>query len=384
MLTGGFPCQDISNAGKRAGIKGSRSSLWKHYARAISEIRPRIVFIENVAALTQRGLDTVLCDLAKIGYDAEWHCIPASAVGAPHKRDRIIILGYSEHVGWDAAKEQASIIEGSNDSEEGAESTCELTRPSVEHATLADTECKCKQGQQPKQPHEEEWQGPIKRPDRSCGNGLGWWSVEPDVGGTLDGFSSWLDENRELQMMENYINSHKLLMAYANAEEIRPRKVVQILQDTLGTEAGEWSIRGQGCIPPTAVLFTYLCQFKEGGVDKTRLQLAGEETPQEPLRELSNRKKSSRAPHQSKHSRQSEREHTDSLQALSRLLALNAEKAWIAYRGENAVNNWESGINRVAYWVPLRVERIKRLGNAVVPQWAQAIGEAINERERGT
>ena len=94
VLSGGFPCQDISNAGPRTGIKGSRSSLWKNYLKAIIALRPKYAIIENVSALTQRGLDTVLCDLAAIGYDAEWHCIPAAAIGAPHKRDRIFILAY--------------------------------------------------------------------------------------------------------------------------------------------------------------------------------------------------------------------------------------------------------------------------------------------------
>lgn len=92
VLTGGFPCQDISNAGKRAGIEGSRSGLWTHCVKAVRDLRPRIALFENVAALTQRGLDSVLCDLAAIGYDAEFHCIPASAVGAPHRRDRIVII----------------------------------------------------------------------------------------------------------------------------------------------------------------------------------------------------------------------------------------------------------------------------------------------------
>jgi DNA (cytosine-5)-methyltransferase 1 len=94
VLTGGFPCQDISNAGRRVGIEGSRSSLWKYYAEAIRCLRPRLAFIENVSALTRRGLDVVLGDLASIGYDAEWHCFPASAVGAPHQRDRIAIIAY--------------------------------------------------------------------------------------------------------------------------------------------------------------------------------------------------------------------------------------------------------------------------------------------------
>jgi len=92
ILTGGFPCQDISNAGKRAGIEGSRSSLWKHYLRAISVLRPRYALIENVSALLGRGLDVVLCDLAQVGYDAEYHCVSASSVGAPHRRDRIFIV----------------------------------------------------------------------------------------------------------------------------------------------------------------------------------------------------------------------------------------------------------------------------------------------------
>ena len=92
-ICGGFPCQDISLAGGGAGMgEGTRSGLWSEYARLIGELRPRYVIVENVSALLGRGLDRVLGDLAQIGYDAEWHCIPASAVGAPHRRDRIWIV----------------------------------------------------------------------------------------------------------------------------------------------------------------------------------------------------------------------------------------------------------------------------------------------------
>jgi DNA (cytosine-5)-methyltransferase 1 len=94
VICGGFPCQDISIAGKGEGITGSRSGLWKEFARIIGEIRPRYVIVENVAALLGRGLGDVLGDLAALGYDAEWHCIPASAVGAPHRRDRVWIVGH--------------------------------------------------------------------------------------------------------------------------------------------------------------------------------------------------------------------------------------------------------------------------------------------------
>jgi DNA (cytosine-5)-methyltransferase 1 len=94
VICGGFPCQDISFAGKGAGIEGERSGLWRQYARLVGEIRPRYVIVENVAALLGRGLSRVLGDLAALGYDAEWQSIPAAAVGAPHIRDRIWILAY--------------------------------------------------------------------------------------------------------------------------------------------------------------------------------------------------------------------------------------------------------------------------------------------------
>jgi len=94
-ICGGFPCQDISTAGKGAGLDGERSGLWREYARLVGELRPRYVVVENVAALLGRGLDRVLGDLAALGYDAEWHCIPASAVGAPHRRDRVWLVADS-------------------------------------------------------------------------------------------------------------------------------------------------------------------------------------------------------------------------------------------------------------------------------------------------
>ena len=95
VVAGGFPCQDISQAGRGAGIKvGTRSGLWYEYARIIRELRPRYVLVENVSMLLVRGLGIVLADLAACGYDAEWDCIPASAVGAPHRRDRLWLLAY--------------------------------------------------------------------------------------------------------------------------------------------------------------------------------------------------------------------------------------------------------------------------------------------------
>lgn len=95
-IAGGFPCQDISVAGSGAGLDGARSGLWREYARIIREVGPSYVFVENVPALTFRGLDRVLGDLADLGFDAEWDVFSAAGVGAPHLRKRIFILAYRE------------------------------------------------------------------------------------------------------------------------------------------------------------------------------------------------------------------------------------------------------------------------------------------------
>ena len=92
VICGGFPCQDISLAGPGTGLAGERSGLYRELVRAIRLVRPRYAIVENVAALLGRGMGTVLGDLAEIGYDAEWHCIPACAVGAFHERDRVWIV----------------------------------------------------------------------------------------------------------------------------------------------------------------------------------------------------------------------------------------------------------------------------------------------------
>ena len=124
LISGGFPCQDISVAGKQIGITGQRSGLWKEMLRIICEVRPRYVLVENVSALLSNGMGVILGDLAEIGYDAEWECFPASAVGAPHTRQRVWIIAHPNskrydlwrndwerrqfllHENWDASKSE--------------------------------------------------------------------------------------------------------------------------------------------------------------------------------------------------------------------------------------------------------------------------------------
>ena len=133
VISGGFPCQDISAAGKGAGIDGERSGMWKQMARIIYEVRPRFAFVENSPMLTSRGLGTVLGDLASMGFDAKWGVLGAADVGAPHQRDRIWIvakwrkqLSHAQHdrIGrWE--QQQASVKEAqgnlANTSEQGLE-----------------------------------------------------------------------------------------------------------------------------------------------------------------------------------------------------------------------------------------------------------------------
>jgi len=93
-ITAGFPCQGISIAGKGLGLSDPRSGLWGDTIRLIGELAPAIALLENSPMLLSRGLGDVLGDLASVGYDAEWHCIPAGNIGAPHERDRIWIIAY--------------------------------------------------------------------------------------------------------------------------------------------------------------------------------------------------------------------------------------------------------------------------------------------------
>ena len=94
LICGGFPCQDLSYAGNGAGLEGARSGLWFEYLRVVRALRPRCVVVENVPALLTRGLGVVLGGLAESGYDAQWDCLPAAAVGAPHRRDRLFVVAW--------------------------------------------------------------------------------------------------------------------------------------------------------------------------------------------------------------------------------------------------------------------------------------------------
>jgi DNA (cytosine-5)-methyltransferase 1 len=188
-ICGGFPCQDISVAGKGAGLAGARSGLWWEFHRLIAETKPKWVIAENVSALRSRGLDEVLGSLAALGYDAEWHCIPASAVGAPHRRDRIWIVAYPN------GQQQQPML--SRCSVEGSRAIAPTGALDVDVASggdgsswqphVADAGCESTQ---------VSFSGrfaTVAFPQRHP-----WWEVEPDVGRVADGVPKRLDRLKSL------------------------------------------------------------------------------------------------------------------------------------------------------------------------------------------
>jgi DNA (cytosine-5)-methyltransferase 1 len=194
LICGGFPCQDISVAGKGAGLAGARSGLWYEYARIIGELRPRYVIVENVAALLARGMGTVLGDLSTLGYDAEWHVIPASAVGAPHRRERVWIVGVRSGLGAEAhAPRSHADRVGSHRAEVNVVGGVELRDEQDGFAgSLGEDVSDADNQGQPDVPfNDESWRGV---PELAGGDR--WWSVEPDVGRVAHGVPSRVDRLR--------------------------------------------------------------------------------------------------------------------------------------------------------------------------------------------
>ncbi len=169
VISGGFPCQDISIAGKGAGLSGQRSGMWHHMARVVSEVRPKYVYIENSPMLAIRGGVRVIEDLTSLGYDCEWDVMGAADVGAPHKRDRIWILAYSNGM----RKLQSE--RGQRDQRRWVgDSGCKV-------AYANSTQCEGNQCSERTQPQYSNINSPS------------WWSIEPNVGRVANGVAARMD-----------------------------------------------------------------------------------------------------------------------------------------------------------------------------------------------
>jgi len=191
VVSGGFPCQDISAAGKGAGIDGERSGMWGEMARIIREVRPRFVFVENSPMLTSRGLGRVLGDLASMGFDARWGVLGAADVGANHQRDRIWIVGKATNA--NSNRLQKPTDQQKLESQGRNQLQIEQPRNSSQMAYTS----------QIRSFSEEAKQG-MAREFRfaECGMDSNWWKREPsnvprisqrNMGGVADGLASRVD-----------------------------------------------------------------------------------------------------------------------------------------------------------------------------------------------
>lgn len=191
IIVGGFPCQDISVAGKGEGIvEGNRSGLFYEVVRLAKEIKPTFLFLENVPAIRTRGLDTVIQKLTEIGYDIRWTMLSAADVGAPHKRERWFALAirrdsYStdtEYLGREPASNDRRNTETICNGSEGENGSSESARMDLS-SNVANTNCVRKLSEQ-------------REYERTC-NGS-WWETEPRVGRVVDGVPFRVDRIKRL------------------------------------------------------------------------------------------------------------------------------------------------------------------------------------------
>ncbi len=207
VVSGGFPCQDISCAGTGAGLDGERSGLWAEMARIIREVRPRYVFVENSPMLTSRGLHRVLGDLAEMGFDAEWGVLGADDVGANHRRKRIWIVADASisraqrgvRVEEDAKKvDPGSVTRPNQVANPGG---VRLAKPQHKicsgwHEPYGSRENVADTNSKPRKERDLFSESGLKTPQRDnsarC-SVQGWWEVEPDVGRVVDGVASRVD-----------------------------------------------------------------------------------------------------------------------------------------------------------------------------------------------
>jgi len=205
IIAGGFPCQDISSAGKGAGINGERSGMWVEMARVIREVQPRFVFVENSPMLTSRGLGRVLGDLAAMGYDARWGVLGACDAGAPHKRERIWILADSMPFGqWRNERQGEDESDALADSDSGRFIECNkskriISKPDKKRDDMADATSERQSRQRPHWYACDPAEAKEGETDRAWAERVGnIWGLESPLGRVAHGVAKRMDRLKAL------------------------------------------------------------------------------------------------------------------------------------------------------------------------------------------
>ncbi len=383
VITAGFPCQDISTAGKGAGIEGERSGLWSEIARLTGELRPRYIILENVSALLSRGLDKVLGDLAEIGYDAEWHCIPASHLGAPHRRDRWWCVCYPDNHGFPAAEITRGAGTGSYHSKTGSKSACEPTRPNQQQPSVA-------------YPNDAGIRTPTSDIDINGTPGdKGRWITQPepsgqreDVANTNESIATQDDANADSQRPHRAHKHVNRSGQPADGKERKPRSVREVLAGSGNTgkrrsadvaDTNSERYRGRACeergregrfIQQSEQAGGAVGREVEGCGSPYREDVADTNQPglqgrqREIMPERAGKWSAGASGNQGDIGGQSKPNMGILAHGLSAGLA---RSRWLP----------EPGIGRVTTGIPDRAARLKALGNSLIPQMPELIGRAI-------
>lgn len=343
VICGGYPCQPFSLAGQRRGAEDDRH-LWPKMYRLIQESRPAWVIGENVAGHVSMGLDEVLSDLETADYTCQTFNIPACAVDAPHRRERLWIVAHAERIG--RTLQRSSVEESAQQSFEGASGRTENETRNLptmgQPHPLADargaTSSQCSRQR--------------TSSDSSCGTGgCTRWSPEPNVGRVVARLPNELDRGG--------VGEHT---------SEGTREILRALQQTHKTETLQWTIGGLGGLQAAEVLFSAVCEYAGPPKPLGNISLQSAEAPGLTMRSLWCDGQVACASCRRAAKKQRSREYPDVMRLVSQLLACDCRKSWVDGSGTPSASS--------------RVDRLRSLGNAVVPKIPELIGQAILEAER--